>query len=60
MNEIIIRREGCTAETITHLSTRDAIRSLRRESRATGEVIRVATSEGRHLVVWAGIVKAAR
>lgn len=53
-----ITRETRTAETL-NVDTRRGIELVRRESRATGEVIRVTTDEGRHLVVWYGLVKAA-
>jgi hypothetical protein len=53
-----ITRESRTTETL-NVDTRRGLEILRRETRATGELVRVVTDEGRHLVVWAGLVKAA-
>lgn len=58
-NTITVRREGCTAEIITHLTARDALRGLRRETRSSGGAV-WATVAGRTVLVCAGIVKVVR
>jgi hypothetical protein len=61
MTNIVIRREShdYLPETIGHLSVRSAVEGVRRETRVTGDVVRV-TVGSREILVWAGLVRVAR
>jgi hypothetical protein len=58
-NTITIRREGHRPEVITHLTAREAIRAVRRETRAVwaeGHSVAHVTIGSRTVVVFCGMV----